>query len=233
MQLFAMRKMSPALLGAALWGLSLLLFPPAALAAGVGPSPYLSFADSPFTQVFTYFHLENFEDGVLNTPGVTAAGSSLSVIGPGGNTDSVDADDGTIDGSGTLGRSLFANPGSTGITFTFSAAVLGFLPTHVGIVWTDGAGTTSFQAFGPGGLLGSLGPVAIADGSFLGTTAEDRFFGWVDLGGISSILITNTSGGIEVDHLQYGFLPIPLPAGVWLLGSGLAALAAWRRRVRH
>lgn len=40
----------------------------------IGPSPYLSSADSPFSPLtgFTYFSLENFEDHLLNTPGVTA-----------------------------------------------------------------------------------------------------------------------------------------------------------------
>lgn len=49
-----------------------------------------------------------------------------------------------------------------------------------------------------------MGPVSIADGSFAGTTAEDRFFGVTHAGGIESIKISNTSGGIEVDHLQFG-----------------------------
>jgi len=171
----------------------------------IGPTPYLSKNDSPFLTSInagTTF-LETFESGALATPGVTA--SAGSAIGPGGLTDSVDGDDGSIDGSGTNGHSFFSGSGSTGITFTFDATVLGSLPTQVGIVWTDGAGTTLFEAFGPGGVpLGQIGPVAIADGSFSGTTDEDRFFGVTNAGGISAIRISNTSGGIEVDHLQYG-----------------------------
>src|SRR4030095_13348976 len=83
---------------------------------------------------------------------------------------------------------------------------------------TDGEGTTLFEAFGPGGVpLGQIGPVAIADGSFSGTTAEDRFFGITNPAGISAIRISNTSGGIEVDHLQYGIFgaaPPPPPTAV-------------------
>jgi hypothetical protein len=181
----------------------------------LGPTPYLSKADSPFAASIaagTTF-LETFESGALITPGVTIS-AGAGVIGPSSITDSVDADDGAIDGSGTGGHSLFNPSGATGITFTFDASVLGHLPTQVGIVWTDGAGTTLFEAFGPGGVpLGSIGPVAIADGSFNGTTAEDRFFGVINAGGISSIRISNTSGGIEVDHLQYGiFGAAPAPA---------------------
>ena len=102
--------------------------------------------------------LETFEDGLLNVPNVTA--SAGAPFGPGGITDSVDGDDGTIDGSGVAGWSFFSGSGAAGITFTFNPAAPGGLPTQVDIVWTDGAGTTSFEAFGPGGVsLGVIGPV--------------------------------------------------------------------------
>ncbi len=170
----------------------------------LGPLPYLSSADSPFNTVDPTYVLETFEDNLFNVPGVTA-NAGVSVIGPGFNTDSVDADDGAIDGSGTNGRSMFSN-GQVGVTYTFDAAVLGGLPTHAGIVWTDGDGTVLFEAFGPGDvLLGSVGPAALPDDDFFGGTAEDRFFGVIDAGGIAKIKITNTSGGIEVDHLQFSF----------------------------
>jgi hypothetical protein len=147
--------------------------------------------------------LENFEDGLLHASIVVSAGV---IQGPGGLTDSVDGDDGAIDGSGTNGRSWFGN-GPTGLRFTFPAGT-----TAAGIVWTDGAGTQSFSAFGPGGvLLGTIGPFNFDDNSFFGTTAEDRFFGVSDLGGIESIFISNTEGGIEVDHVQYGFAPVTTP----------------------
>ncbi|MFO0828032.1 MAG: hypothetical protein U0572_07760 [Phycisphaerales bacterium] len=172
----------------------------------VGPLPYVSSADSPFDTAHPTYVLETFEDDLFNINGVTANLPNSAVIGPGGLTDSVDADDGLIDGNGTNGHSFFNASGSTGVTFTFDPGILGGLPTHAGVVWTDGAGTTLFEAFGPGDVpLGSIGPVAIADGSFFGTTAEDRFFGVIHAGGIAKIRISNTSGGIEVDHFQFSF----------------------------
>lgn len=189
-------------------GAALLLVSSHALAGGgtfTGPTPYLSTANSPFLagiNAGTVF-LENFECGVQIVPGVTP--SAGSVLGPGGLTDSVDGDDGALDGSGLGGNSLFSGDGATGITFTFNATTLGAFPTQVGIVWTDGGGTTTFEAFDSvGGSLGTVGPVAIADGSNSGTTGEDSFFGVTFAGGISAIRISNSSGGIEVDHLQYG-----------------------------
>jgi hypothetical protein len=208
-----------------------------------GPTGYTSFNDSPLKSVdFSggYFHLEDFEDNLLNVPGVTA--SAGAPTGPGGLTDSVDEDDGTIDGNGTNGHSFFSSPGSAGITFTFDKAALGSLPTHAGIVWTDGEGTISFDAFDENGAsLGAIGPFSeagVPDDNFLGGTAEDRFFGAQNDNGISKIFISNTAGGIEVDHLQFGAVSaeppppsgIPLPAGAW---GGMAMLAcagaAYRR----
>jgi uncharacterized repeat protein (TIGR01451 family) len=169
-----------------------------------GPLAYTCQNDSPFFAGILAGNilLETFEDGLFNVTG--AAASTGSVLGPGGLTDSVDCDDGVVDGSGTNGRSFFAGSGATGITFTFSAAVLGSLPTQVGIAWTDGSGTISFEAFDAVGA--SLGVVTgnHADGSVSGTTGEDRFYGVMNAGGISAIRIRNTSGGIEVDHLQFG-----------------------------
>ncbi|NOT02408.1 MAG: hypothetical protein HOP29_17525 [Phycisphaerales bacterium] len=169
----------------------------------IGPIPYLSGNDSPFvlSGIGGPVLLENFEDGALNIPGVSANGS---VIGPGGLTDSVDADDGAIDGSGSGGSSYFNGDGAAGITFIFDSQALGGLPTRAGIVWTDGSGTTRFEAFDAqdqslGVLTGNH-----ADGSSSGTTGEDQFYGVTHSGGILSLHISNSAGGIEVDHLQYG-----------------------------
>jgi hypothetical protein len=189
-----------------------------------GPTPYLSAADIP-----AGFYaggptiLEDFEDGTLDPFFAASAGIP---IGPGGSTDSVDGDDGAIDGSGTAGRSYFSGAGSAGITFSFAAPV-----SAAGIVWTDGAGTIRFEAFAPGGAsLGTIGPVSdpgvFPDGGFGGTTAEDRFFGVTNAGGIGSIFISNSSGGIEIDHLHVGDMfvsaQVPLPAGLPLYLGALA-----------
>ena len=216
----------------------------AASAQVLGPTAYTSQANSPFASLITggTVALETFEDGLLNVPNVTA--SAGAPLAPSGITDSVDADDGVVDGSGTGGWSFFATPGSPGITFTFTPTASG-LPTHVGIVWTDGSGTTLFEAFGPGGVpIGSVGPVGIADAAVTGETAEDRFFGVINPAGVSSIRISNSTGGIEVDHLQFGRgvaapppvstaeIPLLGPAALAFLAAllGLAGFLGLRRR---
>ena len=207
---------------------------------------YASFADSPLSQnTPATFYLEDFEDGLLNTPGVTGVsntpGTVLGVLAREyGNqhVDSVDADDGVIDGSGlgghSLGNTLNTASEDLGYTFTFDAAVLGGLPTHVGIVWTDGGFGTStvFEAYDANGtLIGQIGPVRTGDYSFSGTTAEDHFFGIIHDGGIASFTIRDPGGinNLEVDHLQYGLTAVPLPGALWLFGSGLAALVSLNR----
>jgi hypothetical protein len=171
-----------------------------------GPTAYLQSTDIP-ANFYASGHalaLEDFEDGTLSF-GITA--SSGGVTGPGGNTDSVDADDGNVDGSGTLGKSWFrTDQGNMAtLTFTFQAP----LPTAAGIVWTDGASghNTVFEAFGSGMVsLGTLGPFNISDAVTSGQTAEDRFFGVIDFNGVLAVRVTNSGvfGGLEVDHVQYG-----------------------------
>jgi hypothetical protein len=169
----------------------------------------------------------------LNTPGVSA---SQGFLWPDSRYyDSVDGDDGVIDGSGSGGRS-YGIKNSSGITFTFDDNELGIYPTHAGIVWTDAESprTTSvyFEAFDIlRTSLGVFGPWTMGDGSTRGTTAEDRFLGVINLDGISAIKIYQGASQMEVDHLQYGST-VPIPAAAWLFGSGLIGLLGIRRKLK-
>lgn len=216
--------------------------PLAANGAMIGPIPYLSSADSPFAATpFSYFHREDFEDSLLNTPGVIA--SAGMVLSPAALTDSVDADDGSVDGSGTAGHTWYSS--GANLTFTFSAALLGALPTHAGVVWTDvgfasaqnGFDNVTFEAFdAANNSLGIIGPSTVGDGQFGGQTAEDRFFGVTSASGIGSIRITSLSStDWEIDHLQYGLASapsgaIPEPGTLALLIAGVATIRFVRRR---
>lgn len=199
-----------------------------------GPGAYQSASDSPFAgTAFQWWHLEDFDDGALNTPGVTAPVGQ--VLGPAPLTDSV----------GPGGFSYYSGDQHTTLTFVFDAVALGGnLPTHAGIVWTDvgflltdapgspsgGPADVIFEAFDAlNQSVGVIGPVAVGDAAFDGGTAEDRFFGAVHAGGIARITITMpNSKDWEVDHLQYGYIPTP---GVLALGCGVIVLGRGRRRV--
>jgi len=202
-----------------------------------GPTAYLSATDIPagFYQGGSPLLLDNLEDGSLDA---SLAGTGGSVISAsfGGIRDSVDSDDGVIDGTcgpQTAGRcaSWFNGSGSTGARFSFVGA--GALPTAFGLVWTDGFGSITFSATGADGQsLGSRSYTGLADGSINATTAEDRFFGLQFAGGIKSIHISNSAGGIEVDHIQYGLMATAVPEpGSWaLMLGGLACVGLLRRR---
>lgn len=231
-----------------------------ALAAGraeaqaVGPTPYLCFdrteqsvfqtpftgscgsADSPFAALVRastgYFQLETFEDNSFNVPGVTANLTNVGVT----LNDSVDADDGAIDATRLGGHSA----STFQVTLTFSAAVLGALPTHVGVVATNRtsgpAVDVTLEAFGPTGT--SLGTVVAPTLGGGNDTSDDRFLGWISPDGIGSIRLITSSAGANLrwDHLQYGrpVAALPLDPRAVALGVLLALLvgaplARWRR----
>jgi hypothetical protein len=172
-------------------------------ATPLGPTAYLSAADSPFALGTGTFCLEDFEGAGFDVPGVSGNGS---LVTPSTITDSVDGDDGSIDGSGTAGQSYFSGDGAGGITFTFDPQAPLGLPTSAGMVWTDGGFgvDVTFESFDQNGAsLGTIVATALADNSNSGETAEDRFFGIVNPGGVSAIKLSSPGGGIEVDHLQF------------------------------
>lgn len=194
-----------------------------------GPTPYLQASDSPFFGM-SGWQLEDAEDMSYDIPHSTidfiawssAFGTSL--------IDSVDKDDGEINGVGNAGPlgpgDAFWSSGAITVTFGLNGVPL---PTHAGLVWTDGGGLITFEAFGPDDV--SLGTTTgeHADGDFFGGTAEDRFYGVSYSGGIKKIRISNPNGGIEVDHIQVAAVPEPTSM-VGMAIAGVGMLARRRRR---
>lgn len=206
----------------------------ASAAVFFGPTPYLSTANIPagFYSGGSPTFLDNLEDGTLDG-GITASGGTSlpGFIVP--DVDSVDADDGSIDGSGLLGTSWFVYGGAGAPSVTFSFTSLAVLPTAAALVWTDGLDPQSFEAFDANGVsLGTISSLALADGNFKGGTAEDRFLGVQHAGGISAIRITGgAGGGLEVDHIQYGqMVPEPGSIAIFLAFAGFGLFARWRCR---
>ena len=219
----------------------------------LGPTPYAGPSDSPFdlSNLGTDVFLEDFEDGLVNTPGVITSG--LHAVGPVvlfvddetraenpsfllGN--SVDADDGQVDGVDRGGHflietSLCALACSSFIRFEFDEEALGFLPTGVGLVWTaamDGR-------FPPLATLSGFDLNDIAVGSVDSTrvyerggsvTLDDQFLGIIHAPGIRTVkftVVADTDGHIAIDHLQYGLVLIPEPRSIRLGLFGVACLA--------
>jgi len=174
---------------------------------------YAQFADSPFANMdFSsgYFYFEDFEDAILKHSGATANVGNFALLefGPGFH-DSVDNDDGVIDGVSLQGESWFHRDASEGIVWNFDAESLGGqLPTVAGMTWTDGRGQITFEAYDQSGNLIDSIVADHADSTFNGTTADDRFYGVIHQAGISAISLKSTDfrNGIEIDHLQWGYV---------------------------
>jgi len=200
-------------------------------------SPYLASNGGPFTLASPDFHLEDFEDSALDTPGVSGNGQIWNVA----TTDSVDGDDGVIDGSGSDGISyaLITNIDPF-IEFSFNPVFDSAFPSHVGLVWTDGDPNVApvpvtFEAWDETGTTLGVKQADLGDGTNAGTTAEDRFFGVFHAPGISRVRITNNENnpnfGIEVDHLQYGRAVFSVPAlSPLVLGLVAAAMTTFSCR---
>ena len=193
----------------------------------LGPTQYLSVADSPFAGL-PGFQLENFEDGLLNLPGVTASAGWV-VSNPSVFSDSVDG--------GAAGHAFYSSNAQTSVTFTFDAAALGgHLPTHVGLVWTDvgnvlagstGFGDVTFSAFDAADVqIGATLTAPVGDGTALSSAAEDRFFGVSHAAGVKRITVSmGNSIDWEVDHLQYA-AAVPEPSTYALVGLGALLIGA-------
>lgn len=195
-----------------------------------GSTKYLQASDSPWYQGIQNgsIHLEDFKDGLLNTPFVSSNGE---IRGP-GDRRSVDADDGFLDGRGE-------NGGTWGIgidgpfSFEFEPNAEGLLPAFVGIVVTrETRQTELFTAYDNNGqILGALdfdvAPLFARSGpEFQFDSSEARFVGVYASEGISRFTLRWAT---MTDHLQYGYaIPEPMTAGS--VCAGLVLFAFRRRR---
>ena len=220
--------------------------------------PYFQTSDSPFFERIQAGQgfLEDFEDHELNTPNIVswdaprpgalqigrthrfATGSDVPVNEL--TTWSVDEDDGLngdFIGAGDTWTTLSASNGQVlgRIEFRFEQDDLGRYPIWVGFVITEalnpfdeveyttftlGSDSDSDMDFDP---LSWIPPL----NSFPGDTRTHRFFGTEVDDGITRLIVNNAR---QIDHLQYGYAPIPEPSVIGLLTLALARLAFRRRQ---
>lgn len=216
---------------------ALALAPPAS-AAYLGPSPYLQTSDSPFFpfQGYSYFYLGNFEHGRLDAPGVSASTPSVTWADASLRDSAADAF-GVVGDSRAAARSYDASNAS--VTFTFDPRLLGVLPTHAGIVWTDpGIGSVAdvrFEAFDQDGRSLGVVPARLPrDGPTDGGVFKERFFGVTHAAGISKIrLAMPDHDRSAIDHLEYGAAAMRAPEmstyAMVLAGFSLLAFSLLRR----
>ena len=111
-------------------------------------TPYLGFNDSPFKPLvdageFENWVFEDFQDNTVSFPaGVAVSGYTIFSGGIGSLSDSVE-----FTGDVLTGRSLFGS-GVFAMSFEEGPGNLSALPTHAGLVWTDGqTSLITFEAF--------------------------------------------------------------------------------------
>ncbi len=208
--------------------------------SGGGAHPLADAAEAAFAGAATLsvVDFESFATGTLPASvdfgSITAALSSSATDSTA--IASVNGGFDTYAASGTQFLFSLSAAGTTYFTFDFSAPVAGFgfhlidasdwasdsRPADSLIINLFRAGgTTSLELFGdvPANVLvsGNFGYFGILD-------AADPFLGF----SISGAAINPDSDALGLDDLAIA--PVPLPAGAWLFGTGLAMLAARRRR---
>lgn len=206
-----------------------------------GPSAYLQHGDTPagFCDGCD-IKIEDFEDNLLDPFLTISNGSILPPNSVSGSstpvTDSVDGDDGSVDGSGIGGYSWYTGIGNSNdntLTIDFASNV-----DCAGLVFTDGdpiSSLISLEALDSDGNVMATIAADLADGVFTGETAEDSFLGFSDMdGGIAALRLIMTGGeGIEIDHVHWADCPVvPEPATSGMMVMTLLGLVGWRRRNR-
>ena len=193
---------------------------------------YRGVGDSAFAGL-DEFYLEDFEDGLLNTPNVSAPDGFVKTTG---DVRSVDGDDGVIDGiSKSFGAFASNLPIPAFHIFNFVPDEFGRYPNFVGIAVTHEFNLRnpidSFSAIsGSGGNLPNSQDFLVADlvgaSGDLGNVEHAPFVGLYWSEGISRFAV---SRALQVDHLQYSYA-VPEP-GVALFGAWFV-LYWFRRRKR-
>jgi hypothetical protein len=218
--------------------------------AGIlGPLNYTGVADSPFLGLTpltpgdsaTLLYVEDFETAADYVTGTGANGVPVGTVRVTNRFDILGK--GVITGTGVdsvengdAGFSFNDDDGSVQVNFF---KVNGLFPTYVGLVATDWTSATSASV----SLYGftsvddvSVGiPIAV-DSATGGdsATGQNIFLGVSSAGGIQTLVIlnNNTSGprGIEVDHVQFGFLSASVPEpSSWLIMGCAVGTVLWRR----
>jgi len=193
---------------------------------------YSQASDSPLYSL-SGFQFEDFEDGQVNTPGISLSGGGILAGSGPGLVDSVDGDDGTVDGGNSFGRSWYS-AGNNFITVSFApgAKSAGVVLTDVG--FTDNLfciGDYTVSGYDGLGNLISTYTDTFGDGAANGASAEDIFLGYSSALDVSKIVIGfNGSSDWELDHVQYATQAVPEPMSMLALAAGAAALLRRRRK---
>ena len=183
--------------------------------------PYAQRSDSPWAAGIRQgsIYVEDFEDGLVNTPGLAMALGIMSTAA------SVDEDDGILGNvEDDVGRIWYAGSGGPSNTARaeFTPDASGNYPTYAGWVMdTYDRDDAYFEAFDPAGNL-------VASYRNILEWGEWQFVGVYAPQGISAIQ-SRFNANTVFDHVQYGYA-IPEPGTALLTATAALAAASRRRR---
>jgi hypothetical protein len=208
-------------------------FASAAATTGV-TTPYFSIANSPLNTSSAGYQVNTFEP---TSPTLASQGITLTTVNPSSIVQgfSVDADDGSIDGSGATGHSL-AEPTSanaTGATFTFNNVVIGAYPKSAAVAVTAYNGANLiFTVYDTSMNVSATDTLTNVSTST--PTSDDFLFWGSNPAGIGAISVSSNQGFtfLFLDHIQYDTLntiSVPEPGAI---ATTLAAAGLLIRRRR-
>jgi hypothetical protein len=173
---------------------------------------------------------------ISNNPGVDCPGAAATacVVGsPSGGILALDASSPdtfiTTDGANPTSPVLSGTP-----QFNGAIAVL-FSTDQLGVGFDAGFfnanASTAITAFArDGSLLGSVSNISTGV-EFLGLITDD---GSESIAGVFLDLVGDEPAGFAIDNIRFGVVgdvnPVPVPAAIWMFGSGILGLIGMRKR---
>jgi len=185
--------------------------------------PYAQRSDSPWAAGIRQcsIYVEDFEDGLVNTPGLAMA---LGIMSPGSSVDEDDGILGNQDDDTFHGRNWYAGASGPSLTARaeFTSDASGHYPTYAGwVIDTYEDQDAFFEAYDPSGNL-------VASYRYILEWGDYQFVGVYAPQGIGAIQSRNNFN-LSIDHVQYGYA-IPEPGTALLTATAALAAASRRRR---
>jgi hypothetical protein len=185
--------------------------------------PYAQRSDSPWAAGIRQgsIYVEDFEDGLVNTTGLSMA---LGIMSPGGSVDEDDGILGNQDDDTFHGRNWYAGASGPSLTARaeFTSDASGHYPTYAGwVIDTYEDQDAFFEAYDPSGNL-------VASYRYILEWGDYQFVGVYAPQGIGAIQSRNNFN-LSIDHVQYGYA-IPEPGTALLTATAALAAASRRRR---